>query len=278
MQAVRPLPGGGALKLTVASFTLAGDGAVDGRGIRPAVVAPDSPASRGTRRCWPRWRRCARRERGRGAGRRRWSCELGRRGRLLVAEPFFELGPPVTLGRRGAGDAGAGDLVAVETDGRGRGRSWSVLGRPDDVRRVLRGLALEEGVRRSRGREAVEDELARWPAVPARGAPTCATALASRSTRRRPRTTTTRWASSPRRTASACSCTSPTSRHFVPGGRRDRRRGRPARDLRLPAGPGRADAAASGSRPTSAACGRTPTATRSPSRSARTARCARTAA
>jgi carboxyl-terminal processing protease len=45
VQAVRPLPGGGALKLTVASFTLAGDRVVDGRGIRPAVVAPDSPAT-----------------------------------------------------------------------------------------------------------------------------------------------------------------------------------------------------------------------------------------
>lgn len=45
VQAVRPLPGGGALKLTVASFTLAGDRVVDGRGIRPAVLAPDSPAS-----------------------------------------------------------------------------------------------------------------------------------------------------------------------------------------------------------------------------------------
>ena len=35
VQAVRPLPGGGALKLTVASFTLAGGERVNGRGITP---------------------------------------------------------------------------------------------------------------------------------------------------------------------------------------------------------------------------------------------------
>lgn len=44
-------------------------------------------------------------------------CEVGRRGRLLVAEPFFEFGAPLTLGRRGAGDVSEGDLVSVEPDG-----------------------------------------------------------------------------------------------------------------------------------------------------------------
>lgn len=46
VQAVRPLPGGGALKLTVASFTLAGGKVVNGRGVTPTVDAPDLYATR----------------------------------------------------------------------------------------------------------------------------------------------------------------------------------------------------------------------------------------
>ncbi len=103
-----------------------------------------------------------------GAGPAPLVCELGRRGRLLVGEPFFEHGLPVTLDRHGAGDAGAGDLVAVETDGRGRGRILERLGRPDDVRAVLRGVALEEGVAEP-WPEAVEDELAALAGGPGEG-------------------------------------------------------------------------------------------------------------
>ncbi len=36
--------------------------------------------------------------------------ELARRGKLLVGEPFFEGGVPVTVDRKGSGDASAGDL------------------------------------------------------------------------------------------------------------------------------------------------------------------------
>jgi carboxyl-terminal processing protease len=46
VQAVRPLPGGGALKLTVASFTLAGGKIVNGRGVIPTVDAPDLYSTR----------------------------------------------------------------------------------------------------------------------------------------------------------------------------------------------------------------------------------------
>jgi carboxyl-terminal processing protease len=46
VQAVRPLPGGGALKLTVASFTLAGNTVVNGRGVTPTVDAPDLYSTR----------------------------------------------------------------------------------------------------------------------------------------------------------------------------------------------------------------------------------------
>jgi carboxyl-terminal processing protease len=43
VQAVHPLPNGGALKLTVAVFTLAGGADVDGRGVRPDLLGPDRP-------------------------------------------------------------------------------------------------------------------------------------------------------------------------------------------------------------------------------------------
>jgi len=45
VQSVWPLPGGGALKLTVAVFRLAGGVAVNGRGVRPNVVAADRPST-----------------------------------------------------------------------------------------------------------------------------------------------------------------------------------------------------------------------------------------
>jgi carboxyl-terminal processing protease len=45
VQAVRPLAGGGALKLTVAVFSLAGGEQVNRRGIRPDVRARDLPGS-----------------------------------------------------------------------------------------------------------------------------------------------------------------------------------------------------------------------------------------
>ena len=93
-------------------------------------------------------------------------CEVGRRGRLLVAEPFFEFGVPLTLGRRGVGDVSEGDLVSVEPDGGGRGRVIDRLGRPDDVRAVLRGVAIEQGVA-APWPEAVEQEVAGLGADPA---------------------------------------------------------------------------------------------------------------
>jgi ribonuclease R len=74
-------------------------------------------------------------------------CEVSSRGRLAVGEPFFEPGPALTLGPWGAlGAAAPGDLVAVESDGRGRGRLDQVLGRPDDAAAVMLALAVEAGV------------------------------------------------------------------------------------------------------------------------------------
>jgi ribonuclease R len=71
--------------------------------------------------------------------------EVSARGRVAVAEPFFEPGPALTLGHRAAVDAVAGDLVSVVPDGRGRGRLDRVLGRPDDPASVMLGLAVEAG-------------------------------------------------------------------------------------------------------------------------------------
>ena len=91
-------------------------------------------------------------------------CEVARRGKLLVAEPFFEPGLPITLGRRGSLPAREGDLVAVEFEGR-KARLLEVLGRSDDVAAVLRGVLVSEGVAAPWSRE-VEDELAVLPADP----------------------------------------------------------------------------------------------------------------
>jgi ribonuclease R len=74
-------------------------------------------------------------------------CELARRGKLLVGEPYFEGGVPVVLDRKGAGDASPGDLVVV-WPGRGRARIERVLGPAGRIEAVLEGLLWFEGVRR----------------------------------------------------------------------------------------------------------------------------------
>jgi ribonuclease R len=74
-------------------------------------------------------------------------CELARRGKLLVGEPYFDGGTPVVVERKGAGAASVGDLVVLRA-GRGRARIEHVLGRSDDIEAVLEGLLWHEGVRR----------------------------------------------------------------------------------------------------------------------------------
>jgi ribonuclease R len=78
---------------------------------------------------------------------------IERRGKFLVAEPFFEPGPrmAVTRDRR----ANAGDLVVVRAgpgrNGRGGGRATVArrLGRPDVARDVIEALMVDRGLRRS---------------------------------------------------------------------------------------------------------------------------------
>ena len=95
---------------------------------------------------------------------------LERRGRFLVAEPFFERGQRLTLSRDGR--AGAGDLVLVRPagdgrDGRGAGRAQVArrIGRPDVARDVIEALMLDRGLRRSFD-PAVEHEAREAAAVP----------------------------------------------------------------------------------------------------------------
>src|ERR671918_1183646 len=75
--------------------------------------------------------------------------ELARRGKLLVGEPLFSGGPAILVDRKGAGDAGVGDLVVLKLPrGRGRARVERALGRAGDIEAVLEGLLWHEGVRR----------------------------------------------------------------------------------------------------------------------------------
>jgi ribonuclease R len=72
-------------------------------------------------------------------------CEVARRGRFLVADPYLEPGAPISLGRRGSLPVEAGELVAVEVHA-GRGRVVERLGRADDIRALMRGTLIEGGV------------------------------------------------------------------------------------------------------------------------------------
>jgi len=95
-------------------------------------------------------------------------CEVSLRARAVVGEPFFEPGPPLTLGRVGAVDATAGDLVVVEVTGPGRGVVSERLGLVTDAAAVLHGLAVEAGVAGPWPAD-VEAEAARLPRDPAAG-------------------------------------------------------------------------------------------------------------
>ncbi len=73
-------------------------------------------------------------------------CAVARRGRVAVAEPYFEPGEPLTLGRRAMAEVGEGELVAVEPTNRGNGRLLAHIGSPDDIHAVMEAVALDAGV------------------------------------------------------------------------------------------------------------------------------------
>jgi ribonuclease R len=94
-------------------------------------------------------------------------CEISRRGRQFVAEPYFDPGTPIALDRRTTADAAVGDLVVVAAGRRGRARVERVLGPGDAVETVLEGLLYEAGMRPLQGRVGpVEDEVERLPDEP----------------------------------------------------------------------------------------------------------------
>jgi ribonuclease R len=70
--------------------------------------------------------------------------EIGRRGKLVVGEPYFEPGVPVVVDRKGLGDAGPGDLALVRT-GRGRAKVERLVGKADRIENVLQALLLDRG-------------------------------------------------------------------------------------------------------------------------------------
>ncbi|HEY3613868.1 MAG TPA: ribonuclease catalytic domain-containing protein, partial [Gaiellales bacterium] len=82
------------------------------------------------------------------------ACTVERRGRFLVASPFFDEGQQLALGRRSGQAVQAGELVVVEQS-RGSARVVERLGSPDDVGHVLRALLLQRGL----AREWPEDAL-----------------------------------------------------------------------------------------------------------------------
>jgi ribonuclease R len=73
-------------------------------------------------------------------------CEVAKRGKLLVGEPFFEPRTPIVLDRRTAGEISVGDLTVVEI-GRGRAKVARVLGPSRSVEPVLEGLLYHTGIR-----------------------------------------------------------------------------------------------------------------------------------
>ncbi len=71
--------------------------------------------------------------------------EIGRRGKLVVGEPFFTPGVPLVLDKKGVGEVRAGDLAVVSVPQRGRARLEEVIGPADRIESVLRGLLVERG-------------------------------------------------------------------------------------------------------------------------------------
>lgn len=99
-------------------------------------------------------------------------CELARRGRLLVGEPFFEPGRPIVLEPKTTRDAAVGDLVAVRVPPRGRARVETVLGPARAIEPVLTGLLYHTGARPPDGRAPdAAGEAEALPADPDDGDP-----------------------------------------------------------------------------------------------------------
>jgi ribonuclease R len=86
-------------------------------------------------------------------------CELSRRGKLLVGEPFFDPRSPIVVDRKSAADASVGDLVVLSI-ARGRARVQRALGSSEAIGPVLEGLLYHTGMRPIHGRDAVVEAAA----------------------------------------------------------------------------------------------------------------------
>ena len=81
--------------------------------------------------------------------------EVARRGKLVVAEPYFAPGVPLVLDKKGLGDVRAGDLAVVDggssaksgtnggTEPKAKGRSTSGGSNPQPHRAVNSNTSLE---------------------------------------------------------------------------------------------------------------------------------------
>ena len=239
IQAVVPVPGGGAVKLTVAEYLTPNGRSLHGRGVLPdvtvktrllvtAVAVARRPASVSDEEGGPRL----------------VACTVERRGRFLVAQPFFDEGQQLALGRRSGLAVEAGELVVVEHAG-GSARVVERLGSPDHVGHVLRALLLERGLAAEWPEAALRE--ARRAAAQARGGRTARRPARARGDHDRPadgarlRRRDQRRAGRRRRARVGAHR---RRRELREARRRARRRGRAAHLQRLRARLGGADAAA----------------------------------
>jgi ribonuclease R len=94
------------------------------------------------------------------------ACEVVRRGRFLAADPYFEPGHPLALGKVAGHQPPPGELVLVDPSPDGtRGRVVARFGSPRDIRAVLHALAAEGGAARPFP-PPVEAEAGALPADP----------------------------------------------------------------------------------------------------------------
>lgn len=91
-------------------------------------------------------------------------CELGRRGKLLLAEAFFDPRRPIVIDRKSAQGADVGDLVVVSI-GRRRAQVEEILGPASAIETVLAGLLVQTRMRPVHGRAG--DAMREADALPA---------------------------------------------------------------------------------------------------------------
>ena len=277
-QEVLELSNGGALDITAGQYflpsgrNLGGAGVSTGSGLTPDVRGQRRPqdaegrrgARQGARRAGredmsprggPRQGRRPPRESGSagadGSGERFTVGVLAKRGRLVVAEPFFD-----TRGRQSiAVDPGRngrpGQLVLVRSGGRAKGHAKiaRVIGKPDVARDVIEALMHDRGLRRAfppgverAAKEAVERVEDQDPAAAARrDLRALATFTIDPASARDFDDAISAEARGEGRVAHLGAHR--RRERVRPAGLADRPRGLPARDVGLRAGRGRADAA-----------------------------------